>query len=181
MKKFYLWLGAAIFSVLLCGFVLLSMSQSYTDWEKTHSIEQTSAAASATDATITPEQWAQIWNWAIWILVIVAVIWIGSKIASSGHGLTIFVSIALLGAVGLFAYFFLYADKNNDGRPDAQVIRVIQPTGDNAVNDSINGQTNKTDAVSNFVNAGAFTLYIGAFLLAAFVIAGIAIAIKQIG
>lgn len=93
--------------------------------------------------------------------VVAAFIFIDSiiqKIKSSGNGgiaLTVFIGAVVLIVGG---YLFFVADKNGDGVNDVQVVKMVQPTGNNAAEDLTYSSANKANGEANVVNAVAFLI-----------------------
>ena len=82
-------------------------------------------------------------------------------IVKSGYGLPVFFSVVAILIIGVVAGLYVYGDKNNDGVADVMVIRVVQPTGNDAATDSTYALVNRDNSRSNIANAGAFSIYAG--------------------
>lgn len=89
------------------------------------------------------------------------VIWVVKKMAEAGLIITVF---SILCGIALFAsasYLFVYGDKNNDGNEDTQILRVVQPTGDNAELDARYSEINAVNARTNAWSIGSIIAYSG--------------------
>jgi hypothetical protein len=96
----------------------------------------------------------------------------GSVVEALGRPLLILIfGIVLLGAI---AYFFGYADKNGDGVGDTQVVRMIQPTGNDAINDTAYADVNDKNADATMKNSVSFSIILVVFVICVFVLGFVA-------
>jgi hypothetical protein len=106
-----------------------------------------------------------------YILISLFVLWIIKKIVDAGLLIPIFVIICGLVLVISISWIFTYGDKNNDGMGDPQIVRMIQPSGQDADTDSKYSDVNLTNAKANGLSVleimGYTTLiYLGVILFA---------------
>ena len=88
-------------------------------------------------------------------------LWMIVKAVKSGHGIALFA----IAVIAFLAYAFLFSDKNSDGIGDPQIIRVVQPVGDNPSIDTAYSKVNKTNSTANVIGAATFGIYVLVFLI----------------
>jgi hypothetical protein len=114
------------------------------------------------------------------ILGILAVIWVINKMIQSEIAIPIFV--LLLGLVLVFGigWFVTLGDINNDGISDPQIIRVIQPIGDNAEFDNQYAEINTQNTKSNLFSITGVMVLVITLLIAFVVLTGIGVVLHTI-
>ena len=106
-----------------------------------------------------------------YILAGLFALWIIKKIVDAGLLIYIFVIICGLALVISIGSVFLYGDKDNDGISDSQIVKMIQPSGQDADRDSRYSETNLKNSKANtlsIVSIMGYTtlIYLGIVLFA---------------
>lgn len=80
------------------------------------------------------------------------------KIKQNGYGAVAVFLLLMIGLLSVVSILYFVGDKNGDGTKDVQIVRVIQPTGNDVVTDSAYATTNETNSRANVENSVAFLI-----------------------
>lgn len=115
-----------------------------------------------------------------YFLLFVFLVWAVKKIIDASLAVPIFIIICGVAIILFVGYLFAYGDKNGDGQGDAQIIKVIQPTGENPDIDEQYSKINEQNAKTNAWSALSIIGYSAMLLISFVVLTGLGIVLHYI-
>lgn len=141
---------------------------------------QTSSSASTEIPEITADDISAYAPAIGYFLLFSFLAWVCKKIIDAGLAVPIFIIICGLGVILFVSYLFTYGDKNGDDKEDVQIIRVIQPTGEDAKTDAQYSEINEQNAKANAWSALSIIAYTAILLVSFVVLTGLGMVLHYI-
>lgn len=173
MDKIFILVVLAMLAILCAGIVGITQTDAFqTNLAAIEQQPEQSAAPVEFDAGILTQ--------ALYVLIGLGVLWVLVKIIQSGLAVPVFFIVCGLALLAGIGYLYTYADKDGDGQGDAQIIKVIQPGGENPDIDKQYSKINEQNVKTNVWSAATITIYAAILLVSMVILTGLGLVLNSV-